>query len=147
MGKYTELNIELAVKVTDNVLHVLEFMTGQSEDKNFEIPTHPLFKSPRWEYMLCCESVYFSHTAHSSIDDPCFGEDDADDSHKNRVLNVRCDLKNYEDEIENFLDWIRHYTRTRGFIGYMRYEEDADPTLIYFTQDSVEYYPVRRKQV
>ena len=59
-----------------------------------------------------------------------------------RTLNVRCDLKNYEDEIELFLKWIYNYATTRGFVGYMRYEEDYNPTLIYFTDKGVEYREV-----
>lgn len=38
-------------------------------------------------------------------------------------------LKNYDSEIEEFLDWLEPYIGTEGFIGYMRYEEWEDPTL------------------
>lgn len=31
------------------------------------------------------------------------------------------------------------YIDTFGFIGYMRYEEDEDPTLIYHTEQGIEY--------
>ena len=138
MGDYTELNIAVRLKLPDNALKILEFMTGQSENEDFEKPFHPLFHSgtDRWKYMLCCESAYFPHTAYSSlVNDRYYAEEDT----LERVLNVRCDLKNYNDEIENFLDWIYQYSKTRGFIGYMRYEEDEDPTLIYFNDSGVGY--------
>ena len=138
MGMYTELNIAVRLKLSDNTLKILEFMTGQSENEDFEKPFHPLFNSGtnRWEYMLCCDSAYFPHTACSSLENDRYY---ADEDTLERVLNVRCDLKNYNDEIENFLDWIYQYSETRGFIGYMRYEEDEDPTLIYFTDSGIGY--------
>lgn len=138
MGMYTELNIAVRLKLSDNALKILEFMAGQSENEDFEKPDHPLFDSEtaRWKYMLCCDSAYFDHTASSSlVNDRYYAEEDT----LERVLNVRCDLKNYNDEIENFLDWIYPYSETGGFIGYMRYEEDEDPTLIYFTNCGVKF--------
>ena len=138
MGMYTELNIAVRLKLSDNALKVLEFMTGQSENEDFEQPFHPLFYSgtDRWKYMLYCDSAYFPHTANSSLVADRYG---AEEDTLERVLNVRCDLKNYNDEIENFLDWIYPYSETGGFIGYMRYEEDEDPTLIYFTNCGVKF--------
>lgn len=139
MGDYTELNIAVKLKLTDNIRKILEYMTGGRADTDFTVPTHPLFESPRWEFMLMCDSFYFDHTANSSLVNkkPWEEEDDME-----RIINVRCDLKNYSDEIENFLDWIYQYSKTRGFIGYMRYEYDEDPTLIYFTDSGVEYKEV-----
>ena len=137
MGMYTELNIAVRLKLSDNALEILEFMTGQSDNEDFELPFHPLFMSgtDRWKYMLYCESAYFDHTTCSSL----VNQKDFADEDMERVLNVRCDLKNYNDEIENFLDWIYPYSKTKGFIGYMRYEEDGDPTLIYFTNCGVKF--------
>ena len=138
MGMYTELNIAVRLKLPDNALKILEFMTEQSENQDFELPVHPLFdlETNRWEYMLCCDSASFPHTTYSFLEnEKYFAEEDTSQC----VLNVRCDLKNYNDEIENFLDWIYQYSMTKGFIGYMRYEEDEDPTLIYFTDRGVEY--------
>jgi hypothetical protein len=131
MGMYTELNISVKIKAEDETKKILSYMTGRS-DMDFEIPSHPLFSSPRWKFMLKCDSVYFDHVADSALyGDLC--------DNKSYILNVRCDLKDYDDEIKHFLDWIYPFTNTRGFIGYTRYEEDEDPTLIYFTDSGVEY--------
>ncbi|MCA1800256.1 MAG: hypothetical protein LC650_03090, partial [Actinobacteria bacterium] len=46
-------------------------------------------------------------------------------------LTIRCNLKDYDDEIEKFIDWITPYTDSTGFVGYKRYEQDEEPTLIY----------------
>lgn len=139
MGNYTELNIAVKLKLTDNIRKILEYMTGDRADTDFTVPTHPLFESPRWGFMLMSDSFYFDHTANSSLVNKKSREEDDD---MERIINVRCDLKNYSDEIENFLDWIYQYSETRGFIGYMRYEEDENPTLIYFTDNGVEYKEV-----
>ena len=139
MGMYTELNIAVNLKLTDNIRKILEYMTGDRADTDFTVPTHPLFESPRWEFMLMSDSFYFDHTANSSLVNkkPLEEEDDME-----RIINVRCDLKDYSDEIKHFLDWIYPFTKTRGFIGYTRYEENENPTLIYFTDRGVEYKEV-----
>ena len=137
MGMYTELNISVEVKADENTRAILEYMVGAGEGElTVKLPKNPLFLSPRWAYMLCSDSFYFDHTAQSSLVDR---ETWNEEEHDTRILNVRCDLKNYEDEIEHFLQWIYTFTTTRGFIGYMRYEERANPTLIYFTEKGVEY--------
>ena len=45
---------------------------------------------------------------------------------------VDSDLKNYHGEIEAFIKWIEPLSSTYGFVGYYQYEEDEEPTLIYF---------------
>ena len=138
MGSYTELNISVNLELDDNTRKVLEFMVGDREEMDFTIPSHPLFESNagRWKGMLYCDSFYFSHTAGSSlVNRLSWREPDSTE----RVLNVRCDLKNYDDEINKFLDWIRPYSITRGFIGYTRFEEAEDPTLIYFNDEGFEF--------
>jgi len=144
MGMYTELNIEVAIKVDKATLALLENMVGES-DNEVTLPKHPLFKSDagRWEYMLRCDSFYFDHIADSSLTNktPWYKEDEETNTYK-RILNVRCDLKDYDDEIKHFLEWIYPFTETKGFIGYSRYEEDENPTLIYFTDTGVVYMGV-----
>ena len=54
-------------------------------------------------------------------------------------LTVRCSFKNYDDEIELFLDWLAPYIETYGFLGYHRYEEFDDPTLIYKEDGKIVY--------
>ena len=54
-------------------------------------------------------------------------------------LNVRCNLKNYHEEIEKFMNWLCPYIETEGFLGYMRYEECDNPTLIYKENGEIVY--------
>ncbi len=146
MGAYTELNVSMNLKLDRNTMEVLKVMLGEREmGADIELPDHPLFKcSQRWNYMLNSDSFYFDHTPGSSLVNKMSW---AKEDNMERILNVRCDLKNYENEIELFLKWIYNYATTSGFVGYMRYEEDSDPTLIYFTDGGVKYATVEEKDL
>lgn len=123
MGMYTELvcAFELEENTPVQVVKTLEYMTGQLDEFN-DIPDHDLFKSARWEYMLRCDSYYFAGDTHSTIRKDQFGS---------WYVTIRCNLKNYDNEIENFISWISLYTRDEGFIGYKWYEEARQPELIF----------------
>lgn len=94
------------------------------EDVNIEIPNHPLFLTSRWKFMLTSDSYYFDGDTHSSFD--------YDNISNDYGLTVRCNLKNYDDEIQKFLDWVIQNSDTQGFVGYTRYETADSPSLIYF---------------
>ena len=126
MGMYTELNIgvNLVPDTPENIINILNYMLSCSNDViEPETTDHPLFSTERWSYMLVCDSYYFDgRTDSSMVRDDISGEYE---------LNVRCNVKNYNDEIELFLDFIQPYLETNGFLGYTRYEEFDDPILIY----------------
>lgn len=125
MGMYTELVLGMCIKPKTSIIKTLEYMLGESDidPRTLYMLDHPLFKSERWEWMLRSTSAYFDgSTQHLLTYDELL-----DEYH----LNVRCDLKNYSQEIEKFLDWLCPYILTEGFLGYMRYEEFDYPTLIY----------------
>lgn len=119
MGMYTELVLEIKIKQDERVIETLKYMLGKSK----ECPAweHKLFKTQRWSYMLNCDSPVFDGQTDSKLyleKDECF-------------LNVRSNFKDYDNEIAKFLDWINPYVLTEGFLGYMRYEEDTFPDLIF----------------
>ena len=124
MGMYTELNLGVSLRADtpENIIDVLKYMLGDMYDCP-PLPEHPLFETDRWTMMLKCDSYSFDGHADSSMI-----RDKIDNEYK---LNVRCSFKNYDDEIHQFLDFIRPYLETEGFLGYTRYEEYEDPTLIY----------------
>ena len=72
--------------------------------------------------MLTCSSYYFNaqpvHVFEYDVIGRCW------------FLTNISNLKNYDSEIEKFLDWISPYIEDTGFFGYMRYEEDDFPTLL-----------------
>lgn len=132
MGMYTELNIgvNLSSETPKNIIDILEYMLGDNENDEIETTSHPLFLTDRWRYMLRCDSYYFDSRTDSSMS--------KDDITKRYELNVRCNLKNYDNEIDFFLNFIQPYLDTYGFLGYTRYEEYDEPTLIYNTEKGIE---------
>ncbi len=122
MGMYTELhyNVELRKDVPDPVIAMLEHMLDL--DKPCPSINHPLFQTARWPIMLRMSSAYFPARTHSEL----FKE--YDQWH----LGVRCNLKNYESEIEKFCEWLDPYIDAfeGDFLGFSRYEESQDPVII-----------------
>ena len=126
MGMYTELvlGVNLRSDTPENIINILNYMlSGISDSTKPEITDHPLFSTERWPIMLVCDSYYFDGRTDSSME--------RDTVSKRYELNVRTNFKNYNNEVDLFLDFIRPYLYTDGFLGYMRYEDDDDPTLIY----------------
>lgn len=128
MGMYTELhlNVELKRDVPDEVLSLLQYMvnpTAKQADVPALLPDHALFETSRWDYMLQCDSYYFAADTRSTL---------RLDDQGGWYLCIRCNLKNYGGEIGKFLDWVLPYVDAdTECLGYWRYEENNDPTLIY----------------
>jgi hypothetical protein len=121
MGMYTQLCYNAALKenTPDIVVNILYFMTGEREFVT-ELPNHPLFETSRWRVMLRMNSAYFAADTHSKLF-VRYGD---------YYLNIMCNLKNYDNEIEKFIAWLEPYVE-EGFLGYYLYEESDIPTLIY----------------
>jgi len=139
MGMYTELMlaVDLEEDAPEYVVSLLEYMVGYDvggHPMSFITPKHPLLSTDRWRVMLESDSYYFDGFTHSDIK--------YDHISRQYQMTIRCNLKNYDSEIEHFLDWVRPYCESEGFVGYMRYEEDDHPTLIYF-YEGVEYKTIR----
>lgn len=133
MGMYTELhfNAELKRDVPEPVLAALRHMVGDEEAEPAMLPDHPLFRTERWPHMLQCDSYYFPADTHSTLR--------LDDIATAWYLCVRSNLKNYDGEIGKFLDWVLPYVSANTeCLGYYRYEDTDDPTLIYKPQAEVE---------
>lgn len=125
MGMYTELFLQVPLKkdTPKSMLNTLRFMLGESVQEEVSPP----FDSPRWEWMLRSSSHYHYPVAHSSLDYLNYV-----DQH---YLFVRCDLKNYEGEIDSFLKWVSPYVEPQDeyhYSGHYRYEESVEPTRIIF---------------
>lgn len=130
MGMYTELVLGVRLKkgTPGDVINILKYMVeDERPDEGNVYPTidHPLFGTDRWRWMLRSSSYYFA--VHESRTTFWY-----DDNSGQWTLSARSSLKNYGDEIGHFLNWIAPYVDERGFAGYYQYEEDEQPTLIYF---------------
>ncbi|WP_195536352.1 hypothetical protein [Bacillus paralicheniformis] len=129
MGMYTELvcAFELIEETPSYIIETLEFMSGQRDEQPNELPDHKLFsEGSRWKWMLQSDSYYFDRKTHSEIvSDTLVG---------GCYVTIRCNLKNYDNEIEHFIEWISPFIYKKDenyFIGYKRYEEDNEPELIF----------------
>ena len=135
MGMYTRLNISCNIKATKEYhLTVLDYMIGRTSQRpNAYIQAHryePLFKTPRWEWMLNSRSYCFEHESISYLN--------YDEIGKYYVFGCDCDLKNYDNEIECFLKWLAPALDSEGLVyaGYYHYEED-EPQFILFDHRKV----------
>jgi hypothetical protein len=126
MGMYTEFhyNAKLSVDTPDVVIDILKRMLGQPYDKTATCD-HGLFRTERWEFMLRGDSYYFDADTHSTLR--------FDTVIESYVLCIRCNFKNYDNEIGLFVDWMSQYIDKQPgeFLGFYRYEEDRQPTLLY----------------
>ena len=124
MGMYTEIYINVNLKenipVEDEVIKVLLAM------KNFDTDSiEQLNKPSRWGSLFSSEGYSTPNTSCA-----CF---DFDMYSNQWSLLGKGDIKNYGGEIQQFFDWIKPYVDglEGDFIGYMRYEDDLEPNLIY----------------
>ena len=128
MGMYTKLHCNIKIdREAEECIEILKYMLGKTKTINFEVPKHSLFKAEtqRWKFMLNSSSYYFTGTSNSEL---------IKDDISGYVLHCDCDFKNYEGEIESFLDWISKYANYSDYyeyIGYERYEEAKVPELIF----------------
>lgn len=126
MGMYTEIhfNSELKPNLPQNVVDVLQYMIDQNKNEP-ALPDHEFFKCERWTILFTCDSYYFDADTYSTLR--------FDDISNAYYLCVRANLKNYDNEIQKFIDWIMPYlAKYEGeFLGFYRYEESEQPTLIY----------------
>lgn len=132
MGMYTELhfNSRLKSNTPKKVISILKFMVGDVNINNEPpTPSHPLFDDTRWSFMLRCDSSYFDADTYSTIR-WC-------DTSKAYYLNIRTNFKNYNEEIDLFIDWINPYLEKEDgeFLGFSRHETSEKPTLIFKNPD------------
>lgn len=133
MGMYTELifGAELKRETPTEVITILKSMVKGNKTYR-KLPNHPFFESARWKWLFRMGSYYFGiHDGNAELkfDDIC----------KAWHLNTRSNLKNYDDEIEKFLDWIKPYISQgsgyRDFYAIVIYEESDEPTIYYLSDE------------
>jgi hypothetical protein len=120
MGMFTEFVLNVTIK-KDTPTDVLYILDNWERGHGFN---HELFDTDHWSSIGRSDSYYFP--VRRRFD---FIHDRILNGH---WLNISGSFKNYDNEIEKFLNWINPYVDRGGFAGYYRYEEDRYPTLIYF---------------
>lgn len=124
MGMYTELIFQGYRKSNlpeDIMVFIDYFFNTKVIDLPaiLKLPEHKFFSCLRWSHLGHVSSFYFHP---SSIRDTY-----NDSRHNSAYVFMRCDIKNYDNEIELFLDWIKPYME--NFRAYSWYEEDEFPTI------------------
>jgi len=129
MGMYTELIFGATLKkdTPNEVIEALKYMLGEIEDKptGFPLPDGRcewLFRGGSY-YFAVCESV--NKMWQDGID-------------KQWHISTRSNIKNYEGEIDEFLNWIKPYVEQgsglRNMFAIKIYEEQSEPTIYYLDE-------------
>lgn len=127
MGMYTDFcfDAQLKANTPNEVISFLQEWKRNPQDirQYTALPEHELFRTPRWWMLGFCCSAYFDAIPHFKLEEN-LGQ---------WVINIRCNLKNYDDEIDLFVEWIKQYVDAGPvqFLGFKRYEEETAPTLFY----------------
>lgn len=127
------LGVEIVPTAPKEVIDALYLMVGTYEAVP-TLPDHPLFQTPRWHHMLTCGSYYFDVQTHSELT--------WDDTASTYFLTVNSNFKNYDCELDHFLDWLSPYIRAKRsgdyWVGYWWYEEDEEPSAIWYAEGKLE---------
>lgn len=121
MGMYTEIYVNLDLKPTTppDVIEVLRAIVNYDTDAECLAP-YP----PQWARLFANGSYYTPSTCAASL---TFDEISGCYS-----LIGKGDIKNYDNEIHAFFDFIMPWCEDPdAFIGYYRYEEHREPTLVF----------------
>lgn len=125
MGMYTELVLKCQIKedAPADVKSVIAHMFC-GDDAPEKLPDHPFFGLTRWNFIGSCSSFYHHPEVVNSC--PKF------DYTESQYIFSRSDIKNYDGEIESFIDWLKPYIDAPEgqCIGWLWYEEEQQPTLI-----------------
>jgi hypothetical protein len=128
MGMYTELVLKCSIRddVPADVRAVLNHLFNGA-DMPKALPGHAFFECPRWDFIGKGSSFYHTPFALSKYSDGF-----EDDGRRGGHIFSRSDLKDYNDEIKHFTDWLMPYIdEPDGMcIGWSWYEEEDVPTLL-----------------
>ena len=128
MGDYTRLTVGVSLKpdLPVGVVEVLKYLTTVDGDiclDGLGVKDDPFFSSPNWAtiFYVCC--VYLPATVKPWFDqqpDCC-------------RLVASGSFKNYDDEAEKFLNWLRPYMLgTMGDeVAYTEFDLDKSPKVTY----------------
>ena len=129
MGMYTELILgaELKKDVPDIVVNTLKYLVGDIEEKPRDFP----LTGERSDWMLQMGSYYFA--INNSVCKMWF-----DDIDSRWHISTRSNLKNYDGEIEEFLEWLKPYidggSGFNDMYAIVMYEEAEEPTIYYLNK-------------
>jgi len=131
---YTELYLGIKLK-TETPKEIIDFLQWCNTDRSSDAPKsqHDFFKTDRMEVFGIMSSAYFMAKPVFSFDvDSLYPDKPTYD------LTTVFNLKNYDDEIDKFLNLIEPYVYYDDHMGHVRYEEDCIPTLLVYKNGKIE---------
>lgn len=135
MGMYTELYLSVRLKkdIPAEVDQVLRHLFNEQIELD-SLPKHEFFDCPRWECIGSMSSFYFAPESLSSY----FS------AGRSKFIISRSDLKNYDSEIEKFLNFLEPYidAGVATHIGHVRYEEDRHPMILMYESTGIVWKEV-----
>lgn len=121
MGTYTELVLKCSIKdERPEIVHdVLNFLFNENQLHPTELPDHEFFKIKGWDAVGRTNSYYHCPRSLNFYD--------------GKYLFSRSDFKNYQDEIDLFLDWLKPYLSSPPgkLIGWAFGDEMKEPVFLY----------------
>ena len=130
MGTYTEIifGAKLKKDTPEEIIGTIyDLILCNTIDEFKYVPDHNFFKTSRWWLLQSGGSYYFPGRM-----EPKFYKDTFS---KTYFLHFRTNIKNYGQEIELFLDWIKQYIDSGSGIGnfyaIVCHEEQKEPTIYY----------------
>jgi len=130
VGTYTEFhfNIELIPDTPSEVLKVLAHMNNpDAMPRPSSLPEHPFFKTEQW-------NLLFGHVTGDMFPFVARGVFRRDNIGR-MFINIRTDIRNHDDGIQKFVDWILPYVFMESdldeFLGFYRSDLEREPHLIF----------------
>jgi hypothetical protein len=131
MGMYTELILGASLKkdTPDSVINTLKYMAGEIDEEPEGFPFKD--QSARFTSLLNHGSYYFA------VNNPVV-KIWQDEISRNWRISSRSNIKNYDDEIETFLAWLKPYIEAGSG------SKDMYAVVIFETQDIPAIYYLER---
>ena len=124
MGDYTRFKFSAHLKpdAPKEVIEAIQLLLSEDDDNTPTYPTHPFFQDSRRTLVLMGGSAYFD-----TPEPPIFEEKDGA-----WYLSCHSSLKNYDDTIEKFCDWIGQYVGESdgAIVGEREFEYADDATML-----------------
>lgn len=126
MGMFTEIIFGASLKsdTPKEIIDALKYMIGKTKKRPANFP----LRGVRLEYMFQTASYYFG------ICEPVC-KMWFDKISNQWILSARANLKNYQNEIETFIEWITPFVESgsgrRNMFAVVTYEEQEEPTFYY----------------
>ena len=127
---YTELIFGAALKenTPSQVIEALKYMVGETKEKPSDFP----LPEGRCEWLF--RSGSYSFAINESVSKMWL-----DNIDNQWHISTRSNIKNYENEIETFLEWIKPHidsgSGNNDLYAIVMYEDEDTPTLYYLSKD------------